>query len=371
MQTDSRTFLRQTEAKRLDLLASIGKKRQSAVIAYVATTRSGIPSHPGWNDMHVIEPHVRAAREQGLQDLDLFLISYGGASVAPWDIAAMIREYIPGSLRVIIPSVAYGAGTLLALGADEIIMGLGSILGPVDSQISWPSGSGMRKASASDFQSFLEFVRDQGLTSREIHKKIPEWCVSGVDAPVVGALYRMVRENERVVDKMLGSRRRPLLRNSNAKIGGFLLNGTGEHGRSIRRTEARKAGLSFITDIEETDIECDVSELHAIYSDIFKLGIRHAHSTDVIDKYDLRINDHDASGPPIAIVESLYDTNPAYTSYGLRHVTDVAPAPVLAHKERQPLPLAGEPTGPKAQRDLGDPSGIWVSARNVALAEVK
>jgi hypothetical protein len=366
----SRDLLLETEAKRLDLLSAIGRRHDAAAIAYLTSTRAGIYASINWKDMLVLEPHVRAARDQGVQNLDIVLVTHGGISVAPWDIMAMIREYVSGTVRVILPAVAYSAGTLISLGADEVVMGPGSILGPVDGQFHWPSGKWLRHASVSDFQAFLDFVKDQGLTGGDIRKKIPEWFVTGMDAPAVGALYRMLREDKRVIGKMLGSRRLPLSRGANQKIADFLLIGVGEHGQSIRRTEARQAGLSFIADIEKSGVESEVGQLYAIYSDILKLGIPHAVPSAAYDKmgalgdeFDFDAYGHHASETPVAIVESLHDTNPAYIAYGLRHWNETPPVPPLAPADATPAE-AVRPPAARAREPSG--RGMWISERHAA-----
>jgi hypothetical protein len=49
-----------------------------------------------------------------------------------------------GTLRVIIPDFAKSAGTLMALGANKILMSDSSELGPIDPQISFDDGQGNR-----------------------------------------------------------------------------------------------------------------------------------------------------------------------------------------------------------------------------------
>ena len=58
---------------------------------------------------------------------------------------AIVRAKVgTGTLRVIVPDYAKSAGTLIALGADRIVMGETSELGPIDPQITLSDGSGNR-----------------------------------------------------------------------------------------------------------------------------------------------------------------------------------------------------------------------------------
>jgi len=63
--------------------------------------------------------------------LDLFLHSIGGQTEIPWRLITLIRDFCD-RFAVLIPGIAHSAATHLAMGADEIIMGPRSELGPVD-----------------------------------------------------------------------------------------------------------------------------------------------------------------------------------------------------------------------------------------------
>jgi hypothetical protein len=53
--------------------------------------------------------------------IDLFVYARGGAIEVPWRIMTMIREFTD-KFCVLVPYKAFSATTLLALGADEIVM---------------------------------------------------------------------------------------------------------------------------------------------------------------------------------------------------------------------------------------------------------
>jgi len=69
-------------------------------------------------------------------DLDLMLHTPGGDMDAAEKLISMTRNRVGnGHLRVIVPDFAKSAGTLMAIGADLIIMSDSSELGPIDPQI--------------------------------------------------------------------------------------------------------------------------------------------------------------------------------------------------------------------------------------------
>src|ERR1035437_7036486 len=68
--------------------------------------------------------------------LDLILETPGGSGEIAEEIVRRIRGKFQ-SFSVIIPGWAKSAGTIIAMGADEILMGPDSALGPIDAQITW------------------------------------------------------------------------------------------------------------------------------------------------------------------------------------------------------------------------------------------
>ena len=68
--------------------------------------------------------------------LDLILETPGGAGEVAEDIVRMIRKKYD-DVAVIVPGWAKSAGTIIAMAADEILMGPTSALGPIDARLSW------------------------------------------------------------------------------------------------------------------------------------------------------------------------------------------------------------------------------------------
>ena len=73
---------------------------------------------------------------------------------------SLIRQRVD-RVSVLIPQSAYSAATLVALGADEIVMHPNGHLGPVDMQITTWSEGRRRDFSTEDITAFLDFVRDE------------------------------------------------------------------------------------------------------------------------------------------------------------------------------------------------------------------
>lgn len=121
-----------TRANRLELIQNIESKRASRLISYVTATRRTL----GAQIASDVIPHFREhlADIGKVEKIDLFLITRGGHTLTPHRLVGLLREFGKG-LGVLIPYMAHSAGTMIALGADEIVMGPMAELGPVDPSV--------------------------------------------------------------------------------------------------------------------------------------------------------------------------------------------------------------------------------------------
>jgi hypothetical protein len=95
--------------------------------------------------------------------VDLLLHTPGGDIDAAEKLMSILRSRIGvGRLRVFVPDFAKSAGTLMAIGADQVVMGDTSELGPIDPQVTITDGDGNRTTQS--IQAYLD-AYDQ-LTTR-------------------------------------------------------------------------------------------------------------------------------------------------------------------------------------------------------------
>jgi len=118
---------------RRNIIQEIEKKRLSKVIAYVTSDRPNLSVQIAGDVVSLIHEHILSLKEEEQSKLDFFIYSRGGQSDVPWTIVSMFKEYSPkGSFSVLIPYRAHSAATVIALGADEIVMTKKAELGPID-----------------------------------------------------------------------------------------------------------------------------------------------------------------------------------------------------------------------------------------------
>ena len=105
------------------------------VISYITSTRQGFEIQIADDAFRVIYNHLEAGKELAKNGVDLFIHSNGGSGTAPWRIVSLIRQYCK-EFTVLVPNHAFSAATLIALGADSILMHKMGCLGPIDPSVS-------------------------------------------------------------------------------------------------------------------------------------------------------------------------------------------------------------------------------------------
>jgi len=118
--------------ERAQLIEAIESSRGSPVICYVTANRSQLGAQIGGDVTKYFQNHLEGIGKS--ENLNLFLVTRGGNTLAPTRLVSLLREYCK-RLTVIVPFMAHSAGTLIALGADQIVMGRMGELGPVDPSV--------------------------------------------------------------------------------------------------------------------------------------------------------------------------------------------------------------------------------------------
>jgi hypothetical protein len=177
------------------LISDIEKARNSTVLVYV-------------HDNSLSYQHVPAIYSQlrkigKVENLDIFLFSYGGDPDAAYKIVKMCREHCSGKLSVIIPFMAKSAATLLAIGTDEIVMGSPSELGPIDPQI-YDKASG-RWGATQSIRDCVDFVegRFKSANDMEISSYVLMPILDKLNPFIVGMFERAVKMSKQYAELLL------------------------------------------------------------------------------------------------------------------------------------------------------------------------
>lgn len=94
------------------------------------------------------------------RELDLLITSPGGSAEATESLVSYLRTKFD-HIRAIVPVAAMSAATMLALGADEIVMGRHSQLGPIDPQFTIFTPEGPRSSPAFEILRQFEQAKEE------------------------------------------------------------------------------------------------------------------------------------------------------------------------------------------------------------------
>lgn len=114
---------------RVDLIKQIEKERKSAVICYITGDKNKFSTKIGDDVVPILFRHLELIGNK--DNIDLLLYTRGGDMVVPIRIVKIIRNFCR-KFSILVPYRAHSAGTLIALGADEIVMTKLGELTPVD-----------------------------------------------------------------------------------------------------------------------------------------------------------------------------------------------------------------------------------------------
>ena len=257
-----------SKAKRTELIELIEKKRNSHVITYILSDRPNATANIAQDVVREIYELLCGLKPFKKKKLDLFLYSRGGDSNVPWQIVSMIRE-IFDEFDVLIPYRAHSAATMIAIGADSIIMGEKGELSPIDVTIVGPHNpkdpdtKERLPVSVEDVNGFFSLLEHLGKVKEE--RRIDAFLnmMEQVPSLVLGVVNRTMAQTILVATRLLETRNDPFSTEENEKIASKLSSEIFSHHHSISRTEAVKhIGLKQIK---------EAGELGPIFWELFTL----------------------------------------------------------------------------------------------------
>ncbi|HEV3077269.1 MAG TPA: hypothetical protein VHB47_22795 [Thermoanaerobaculia bacterium] len=213
------------------------------------------------------------ALPEGTTALDLLVVSHGGDPTVAWRIVSLIRERVK-EFAFLAPQAAFSAATLIALGADEIIMHPHGNLGPVDPQIvgiQQKEGKDRQIGfGAEDLSAFLDFCKHKvGLSDQQQMLEAFRLVCTEVGAIPIGVAARGSQLLVTMGEKLLRLHMKEGAQAQEARAIVEALNKQFfHHGYPVSRTEAKEMGLKIAEtskDIEDLlweiwlDIESELS----------------------------------------------------------------------------------------------------------------
>jgi hypothetical protein len=231
---------------RIPLISEIERLRNSKVICYLTSIQQNGVAQMADDAIREIFDHLLLMPGRPLPQLDIFLCSNGGSGTVPWRLVSLFREFSE-KIAVLIPYKAYSAATMLALGADEIVMGPFGEMGPIDPSVANefnpvdPSTKQRISISVEDVVAYVGFIKDTvGIRHEDELIKAIEILAQNVHPLALGNVERFVSQSRLIARKILLTHMRGTAEHELDEIIETLASKLYFHGHPINRKEARE-----------------------------------------------------------------------------------------------------------------------------------
>ncbi|MBT9149473.1 MAG: SDH family Clp fold serine proteinase [Dehalococcoidia bacterium] len=292
--------------ERLELILNIQEHRGSKVLVYFTGDRPPFSSLIAEDAVLPLYKHLLVLKETEpkTERIDLFLYTRGGDVSVPWRIVTMIREFC-SDFSVLIPYKAHSAGTMIALGADRIVMGKKAELSPIDptlvKAVIGEATVPPPEISVEDVTSYISFMRERAnITDQSALAQVVSQLASNLTPLTLGSVNRQYSHIRLVARKLLTSRKEKIEESRIGSVIEALTEKMYSHGHAIGRMEATELGLPV--DKPDDNLETLTWNLYQEYERLLQLA-------EPIDPEELLIRENKEEyaidNIPIAIIETI------------------------------------------------------------------
>ena len=205
-----------------------------------------------------VEPFVDLLEQVGVTErVSLILHTDGGQTLVAWRLVNLLKMFCD-ELEVVVPSKALSAGTLMAIGADRIIMTKQAALGPIDPSVNSPLnpqadiGGQTRTVpvSVESVRGYLAAAREElNIYDPNALTSILTGLAEQIHPLVLGEIFRSRTQIRFLARKLLTVQVQD--EGKVDKIIDFLCADSGSHDYTINRREAADLGLNVDKPSEE------------------------------------------------------------------------------------------------------------------------
>jgi hypothetical protein len=261
--------------------------------------------------------HLLLLPSKPVPKLDLFLCSNGGDGTVSWRLVSLLREY-SDKFNAILPYRAYSAATMIALGADEIVMHPLAEMGPIDPTVSNEFNPldqmGRRLGiSVEDVKAYVNFIKSTvGITHEDELIEAVKILAEKVHPLALGNVERFLAQSRMIAAKIL---RTHMKDDSDHTIQDIIENMASKlyfHGHPINRREAKQDLRLKIAENLTPETETTIWDLYKDFEQEFE--------------NDVAFNPHgDLAAMPAPAAPAGAQPPPKVREYELLHVVIESP----------------------------------------------
>lgn len=194
--------------------------------------------------------------------LDLILHTPGGDIAATESLVDYLYSMFDKNIRVIVPQISMSAGTMIALSAQEILMGKHSNLGPIDPQM----GGLACQAVLDEFEQAKKEIRQDPSSA-----KLWQVIISKYHPTFLGACKQAIEWSEKMVSRWLEVN---MCKSKKTKINEIMKSFTDHrtqksHARHISKKDCEKLGLNITSLEDNQDLQDAVLTTHHAFMHTF------------------------------------------------------------------------------------------------------
>lgn len=238
------------------ILDQLQEELKSPVLSYVTGDRPGLATQIASDQLLLFPRHLTALEDH--DQLNLVLYTRGGETAAAWPIMSFLREHCT-KLRVLVPFYAHSAGTLLALGADEIVMTRYATLSPIDPTVANqfnpqdPTNPANRlQIAVEDVMAFLELAKHDA-AEPSLRDDAFRKLADSVHPLALGNVQRSINQIRQLARKMLALHASPKQTDQIDALVNALTTQLYSHQHLVNRREAAEVGLHVAAASEKTE----------------------------------------------------------------------------------------------------------------------
>jgi hypothetical protein len=210
--------------------------------------------------------------------LDLILHTPGGQVAACESIVNYLRKMFDGDIVAYVPQIAMSAGTMIACGCKQIVMGKHSNLGPIDPQFNGIPAYGVTK----EFERAMSEVKDD--KSRAL---IWQFIIGKYHPTFIGECENAIQWSQTMVAQWLETgmfKEDPNPKQKAKEVADSLSNKekTLTHSRHLEMDDCQKIGLNIKELENDQDLQDIVLSIHHAYMITFS----QTHAIKIIENHD-------------------------------------------------------------------------------------
>ena len=241
---------------RIEYYEALESEFKGPVLAYITGDRPGFETRIAQD---VIDLFIAQLDKIGTVDkIVLYLYTRGGDTSTAWNIVNLLKMYCE-KLVVIVPHKAHSAGTIISLGANEIVMTKQATLSPIDPSINTPMNPVLQNGtvgqtipvSVEAVKGYIELAKDKfgvkdDAALGDVLIKLSEY----VHPLVLGQVYRSRSQIKMMAMKLLKNQIKD--EKQLERVIDFLCSDSGSHDYTISRREAKdELGLKITVPTED------------------------------------------------------------------------------------------------------------------------